>query len=72
MPKPTMISASAASRQGEAGRAATTSADSTLPLRLARREHDEGEQQHRLAEERERHIDAAGAARSGVVVKANR
>ena len=32
MPKPMMISASAASRQGEAGSAATTSRICTLPL----------------------------------------
>ena len=36
--------------------------------RLPRGEHDEGDQQDRFAKERERQIDAAGAARPGVVV----
>ena len=68
IPKPTMRSASAASRQGEAGSAATTSRMSKAAVRLARGEHDEGDQQDRFAEQRERHIDAAGAARPGVFV----
>ena len=37
-------------------------------VRLARRQHDEGDQQHRLAEQRKRHIDAAGAARARLLV----
>ena len=37
-------------------------------VRLARRQHDEGDQQHRLAEQRKRHIDAARAARCGLLV----
>ena len=36
--------------------------------RLAGRKHDEGDQKHRLADERERHIDPAGATRRGLLV----
>ena len=68
MPKPRMISASAASRQGEAGQRGHDVADLHAAARLARRQHDEGDQQHRLAEQRKRQIDAAGAARRGVLV----
>ena len=38
-------------------------ADLHAAARLARRQHHEGDQEHRLAEERKRHIDAARAAR---------
>ena len=39
--------------------------------RLARSQHDEGDQEHRLTEQRERHIDGAGSARRGVLVMRN-
>ena len=37
-------------------------------VRLARRQHDEGDQEHRLAEQRKRHIDGAGAERAWLLV----
>ena len=63
-----MRSASAPSRQGEVGSAATTSSIRKTAAGFARSEQREGHQQQRFAENGEGHVDGARALRRGRAV----
>ena len=70
MPKPAMSSASAAVAPGRGRQRRDDVVDPQAAAGLARREQREGDQQQRLAENREGHVDAARARRRRAVVHA--